>query len=82
MVWMDEHRVMPKTVATAFPHVRWYREFCIALLSPMRLDERRRRDLWARLEPDFIAAAPGFVASFLGGRESILKATEGLPVNR
>jgi spermidine synthase len=52
MVWASEHRVVPHTVAAAFPHVRWYTHYCLASRQPLVKHEARERSLLATFSPD------------------------------
>lgn len=45
MVWMDEYRVMPKTVIETFEHVKVYSVFCLASSSPLIMNNEQREQL-------------------------------------
>ncbi len=48
VVWMDEHRVIPKTIASAFSHVRMYNFFCLASDASFKSNDDRRTKLLDR----------------------------------
>ena len=53
MVWFDEHDVFPRTIASAFPHVRIYKSFALASVSQMGMrNEERRTAILASFSPE------------------------------
>ena len=81
MVWMDEDRVMPATVASSFEHLRRYSHFCLASNRPMRTHTQRRQQLLA----DYSADQQKRIERqdrYLGGRPYVMGLSEGYPINR
>ena len=53
MVWFDEHDVLPRTIASIFPHVRLYKSFALASASQMGpRNEERRTAILASFSPE------------------------------
>lgn len=81
MLWLDEHKVLPKTVASVFPYVRQYNYFLIASNEPLVTDALAKSDKLSAFATDEIKQAWGKEVNFVGDREAVEKATEGMPVN-
>jgi hypothetical protein len=83
MVWVDEQRVMPKTVLSVFDHLRKYRYFVLASKSSLTLNAQRRRVLYARFPPDLRAGIEKLAGNaYLGDQEYVRAETRMFPVNR
>lgn len=81
MVWMDEYKVMPKTVASVFDHVRMYNFFCLGSDSPFKDNEIRREELLASFPPAYRERIENY-GKYLGDRVYIEETTRGYPVNQ
>ena len=85
VVLVDEYRVLPKTLTTVFPHVRLYKQFCLASLRPLTPDEEQKaRLLAAYTQPEREKMAEPLFAQFehyIGDEHHIRKLTRGYPVN-
>ncbi len=81
--WTDEFRVMPKTVRTAFNHVRVYDYFCLASNDPWRETPGRREKLLENLLPrESWHLVRQKSQKYLGGDDYIIKVSRGYPINR
>jgi predicted membrane-bound spermidine synthase len=81
MAWQDEHRVIPKTVASVFAHVDLYRDFTIASDLPMSVDHVRREKLLNQFSPvDRELIVENSV--HIGDRTYVESITAGYPINR
>lgn len=80
MVWMDEYRVIPKTILAAFDHVRVYDFFCLASnVAFVRKDEVQRA-----LLADFSPEERQTIATqgtYVGDERFIEEITVGYDVN-
>lgn len=84
MVWMDEYRVMPNTVMSAFEHSRVYDFFCLGSNRPFRENQELRLHVLESFTEDERAKI-----LLWGSRESgdpgdtsnISRLTKGYPVN-
>ncbi len=81
-VWMDEQRVLPKTLLSVFERVRKYKRFCIASRSPFEVNEAARGRLYGAITPDARAELEEHGSSFLGENDYIETVTAGYPINR
>ncbi len=89
LAWMDEDRVFPKTVASAFPHVRMYElsprpyfmGFCLASPSPLVETPARRDALLAKIPATMHRHIMAY-GSYVGDQETILNLAAGYPINR
>ena len=82
MVWIDEHKVMPKTLLSAFKHVRQYRDLCLASDEPLRRNVKRYAALLANFTPEERAGMKEYEGSYLGDEEYVRRRTKGYPINR
>jgi spermidine synthase len=83
MVWTDEFKVLPRTWATAFEHLRMYTYFLLASSGPLARRDEDAEALLARYSPEerqLIAARHEH--AFLGDRDWVLRQTAGYPINR
>ena len=82
MVWLDEHRVLPRTVATVFDHVRQYDFFLIASMSPILERPERRTAVESLLNPGIRSLLDRHIPiNLVGDREHVLQTTQGAPIN-
>jgi spermidine synthase len=89
LAWMDEDRVFPKTLASAFPQVRMYElnrrpyfmGFCLASDRPMRENKTREAELLAKIPGEMHAEIFKY-GKFFGDQERILAMTAAHPINR
>lgn len=85
-VWMDEHNVMPRTIATVFAHVKmfslgWSDSFCLASDRPLiSAAEKEKRILegFSRQDQQHIRSLRLTSVELLGNREHILQYTNPL----
>jgi len=82
LVWSCEHRVMPRTLASAFRHMRWYSFFFLASNSEMVQQPGARETLLASFPPADREGIEAFPTEFLGCQDRVLEATQGYPVNQ
>ena len=52
MAWLDEHQVMPRTLASVFPHLRVYGFFAVCSNAPLRADAEGRARMLAGYPPE------------------------------
>jgi hypothetical protein len=86
---MDDDRVFPKTLASAFPHVRMYQlspqpsfmGFCLASDRPMARNEARETELLAKI-PDQMHSHILAYGTYLGDERQILAMAARYPINR
>jgi spermidine synthase len=89
LAWMDDDRVFPKTVASAFPYVRMYElnprpyfmGFCLASPSPMTENAARKSELLQKIPAEMHARIMAYGA-YVGDQETIFAMTAGYPINR
>lgn len=82
MLWLDEQRVLPRTAASVFTHIRRYETFLVASMSPIEERPGRREAVEALLNP----AVRGLIEKHVPiqvvtDREGILEQTRGAPIN-
>lgn len=81
MVWMDEGRVVPKTVLSVFDQVRMYNYFCLASNTPFKRNDERQINLLDSFSPqerDPISKQ----GEYLGDQAYIEKITQRYPINQ
>lgn len=81
----DEYKVLPKTLALVFPHIRLYTSYCLASKSPLQpYDDQHTRLLatYSPLERERMAE-PMFAKfeRYIGNETNIREMTRGYPVN-
>lgn len=84
MAWTDNLTVFPRTVATAFDHVRFYRGACsflIASTAPLREQPGVRQTLEERLPGSMRDAVRSLDCQRAGDRAELLRQTAAVPVN-
>jgi len=83
---VDEFRVLPKTLASVFPFVRLYSQFCLASKRPLRAnDEQKARLLAAYTAEEKAHMDEPMYAQFVqyrGDENHIAEITRGYPINR
>jgi predicted membrane-bound spermidine synthase len=82
LVWLDEFFVIPRTLASALPHLRCYAGFCLASNQPMRENPERRQELLALHPPAERERILRMRGRALGGERVVLAATRGYPINQ
>jgi spermidine synthase len=83
MVWMNEHRVMPKTVLSVFNHVRKYTSFCLASNMPFIRNKKRQETLLLSFSPRERESILKIDAgSYLGDQVFVENLTSGYPINQ
>lgn len=86
MVWSDEYRVVPKTVASVFEDVRRYEgrghdSFLLGTTGRFRKDEAREREMLSAFSPEQSARIQAG-ARFGAGKDELLAGLAPYPVNR
>ena len=81
MVWMDENRVLPKTMLSVFDQIRMYNNFCLASNAPLRINHERRKDLLNSFSPQ-VQQRILKNYQYLGGRDYIEAVSEGYQINQ
>jgi len=84
MTWLDERRVLPKTILSAFGEIRVYRDFCIASPSELRPREAQDRGILAsfpRDARDILSRLLGEI-DHRGGADYVRERSASWPVNR
>jgi len=87
MVWLFEHKVVPKTIQSAFNYVRMYKFFCLASNSPFKKDDERQKRLIAAFLPQEQEEFSRLKAKYggdlyLGNEEYVKSLTDGYPINQ
>jgi predicted membrane-bound spermidine synthase len=81
LAWRDEHRVVPKTLASVFPFLEMHSFFCISSNNPLTVYDGRRQQLlglFSDNERRLVLAR----AEYLGDRGAVLKMTRSYPINQ
>ena len=89
LVWMDERKVMPRTIATVFDHVKMYSmlkylAFCLASNAPLQIDKEREQTIISHFSAADRNAVVSWESKFLklsGDRDFIMRKTKGYPIN-
>jgi spermidine synthase len=82
MVWTDEFKVLPRTWATAFEHLRMYKYFLLASTGPLARRDEDAEALYARYSPEERPHLAPYEHAYLGDRDWVLRETAGYPINR
>lgn len=84
MMWTDEQRVMPRTLASVYPYIRFYSFFCLSSKSPFSINEGRKRELLSTYRPEEQAILSHFDQRrfYLGDEGYVEAVTEGFPINK
>ena len=82
MVWIDEFKVMPKTIMSAFNHVLQYQFLCLASDSPFVRNQKMVETLLAQLTDKEISGMNEYQGSYLGDESYIEMNTGNYPINR
>lgn len=79
---LTEDKVLPKTLATAFEHVRAYEHFVLASNAPIRENLPYTEELMASFDPEMAARITAYAGNHYLGDEAYVRAkTAGYPVN-
>lgn len=83
MVWMDEHYILPKTVASAFKHVRIYDYFTLASNQAFSANYSSVKPLLTHFNQTATSAVLDYEnkTSYLGNSEYINKKAKNYPIN-
>jgi len=89
LAWMDDDRVLPRTIATVFEHVRFYQlsprpyfmGFCLASPKAFSRNENREQALWDKIPAEMHEHILAY-GKFLGEEREILDLSTGFPINR
>lgn len=87
MAWLNEKKVLPKTIQTAFSHMRMYKFFAIASNSPLKKDYQKYRFL---ISSASLQEQHGFKkllskndgVLYLGNGDYVRAISKGLPINQ
>ncbi len=84
MIWLHEHRVLPKTVQSAFDYVRLYKFFALASNSKFMKDFKKYKKLIAASSPQEQEEFLQFEKKelYLGNEDYIKTITDGFPINQ
>jgi hypothetical protein len=86
MAWLDENRVMPKTIKTAFKHIRLYKFFALASNAPLIKDHQKYQDLILTSSPDeqqgFSRLKAEHKGLYLGDEEYVKANMAGFSINQ
>lgn len=81
LVWMDEGKVMPKTVASVFKNVRLYNYFCLASKSPLHYDNKFNAKFESQFTSEHLEKIRNYETHFVGDQEYIFTNFAGIPIN-
>ena len=81
MIWMDERKVMPKTIAAAFKYMRLYNYFALASAAPFSENIERAGRLLKSL-PESMREEILRRGKYLGDETYVKDAAQGYPINR
>jgi predicted membrane-bound spermidine synthase len=86
MAWLNEKTVLPKTIKTAFKHMRMYKFFAIASNSPLKKDHQKYQMLISSATlheqngfKKLMADNGGIL--YLGNEDYVKTISEGFPIN-
>jgi hypothetical protein len=78
---MDEYRVMRKTIASAFRHVRAYEWLCLASASPFRPNDGRAALFLEQFSQPVQEKIMACRCECLGDEKFVKETTEPYPIN-
>jgi predicted membrane-bound spermidine synthase len=89
-VWMDEHNVMPRTIATVFNYVNmhtlgWADSFCLASSMPLQYNAQKGNALLERFPRKYREGITSLWSSdvgIIGNREHIMQVTSKSRINQ
>ncbi|GEM_PF-310027 len=81
MLWLDEHHVIPNTVANVFDHLRVYNFFLIASNSEFKTDSKATAAVLANYTKDDIQNAYAHRMDYIGDRNTIKSKFGHYPIN-
>lgn len=86
MVWLYEHKVMPKTIHSVFDYVRLYKFFILASNSTIIKDDEKHKKLIAasslQEQKGFIKLLAEHKKLYLGNEDYVKTITDGYPINQ
>lgn len=88
MLYIDEFRVLPKTVLSVFEQVRLYKHygldnhFCLASNRPFRKNNERRNHFTDNFSPQEQKGISENHAEYFGDHKYIKKVPDHLPINQ
>lgn len=85
MVWMDEYSVMPKTVMSAFDHVRVYNFFCLASDMPFKRNDEQRElffNSFSSKEQAAILNWESKISKYVGDQSYVKRLVAKYPINQ
>ncbi len=85
-LYMDEHKIMPKTVASVFDHIRYYNGFALASEKKFQLNKKTKTDLLNLYSIEERRIISEFehkkLSNYVGNEEYIRKNTKNVPINQ
>lgn len=81
MVWLDEYRVMPATLASAFKHLRLYNYFAIASNNTFTENNERAERLLASFSEQDQKGMLGKGKRYVGDENYVREKMRGYPIN-
>jgi predicted membrane-bound spermidine synthase len=80
--WHDEHKVLPQTLASVFPHVRYYGLCSLASKALLREDSSKRRQVLSAFSPRERAAIEKFDLRSRADSGYVHRLERGYPINQ
>jgi predicted membrane-bound spermidine synthase len=81
LTWRDEHKVVPRTLASVFEYIEMFKDFSISSNHPTRVNQARRNELMETLSETDLNRLPDY-RKHSGDRTHIIEMTRGYPINR
>lgn len=84
LLYIDENRVLPKTIAGSFDFVQMFQKCCLASSSTLTINPKRQQQLMGLFSPDeqkALALVAQTVRAYRGDQEYIKKVTKQYPIN-
>ncbi len=81
MLWLDEHHVIPKTVANVFAHVKLFNYFLLASQNQLDLDEKEQDRLLGLYSEEERRRAFAHDTRLVGDRNFIVSKFAAYPIN-
>ena len=86
MAWLNEKIVLPKTINTAFKHIRMYKFFALASNTALIRDHEKYQKLITASSPKeqkgFLKLEADYKGLYLGNEDYVKTITDGYPINQ
>jgi predicted membrane-bound spermidine synthase len=86
MAWLNEKIVLPKTIKTAFKHIRMYKFFALASNTALIKDHEKYQKLIAASSPQeqkgFLKLKADYKGLYFGDEDYVKTITDGYPINQ